>query len=114
MNNFERQWKQVIHFFEQRFTDGEKPQIDTIIFLIGVQELNMVKTKFTKDEKLNLMHIAICKLLEPYGYYKFSHFDNDRWPHYNKENDIEEMASQEQEKLIKKAIINYFDDNKLI
>ena len=30
----------------------------------------------SKDEKLNLMHIAICRLLEPYGYYQFDFVDN--------------------------------------
>jgi hypothetical protein len=114
MEKFEAQWQQVIQFFKQRFTDGETPQMDTILFLIGVQELGMIKPKFTKDEKLNLMHVATCKLLEPYGYYEFSHFDDDGWSHYNKENDIEEMSPQEQEELMKEAIINYFDDNKLI
>jgi hypothetical protein len=32
-----------------------------------------------KDEKLNLMHIAICRLLEPYGFYEFEVFDEDGW-----------------------------------
>ena len=114
MEKFEAQWQQVIQFFKQRFTDGETPQMDTILFLIGVQELGMIKPKFTKDEKLNLMHVATCKLLEPYGYYEFSHFDDEGWPHYNKEKNIEKMLPQEQEELMKEAIINYFDDNKLI
>jgi len=114
MEQFEQQWHQVIQFFKQRFTDGETPQMDTILFLIGVQELGMIKPKFTKDEKLNLMHIATCKLLEPYGYYEFSHFDDEGWPHYQKENDIEKMTPEEQEDLMKEAIINYFDTQKLI
>lgn len=28
------------------------------------------------------MHIAICRLLEPYGYYEFDFRDADGWPHY--------------------------------
>ena len=28
------------------------------------------------------MHIAICRLLEPFGYYAFDYFDDDGWPHY--------------------------------
>jgi hypothetical protein len=56
--------------------------LDAIIYLIGVQELGKVKETFKKDEKIKLMHIAICRLLEPYGYYEFEYFDNDGWPHY--------------------------------
>ena len=77
MEKTENRWDKVIHFFTSRFTEGEVPQMDTILFLIGIQELGMPKPKFTKDEKVDLMHIAICKLLEPYGYYEFSHLDDD-------------------------------------
>ena len=72
----------------------------------------MIKPKFTKDEKINLMHIATCKLLEPYGYYEFSHRDEEGWPHYKRIKKPE--AGTDQNKLIKEAIINYFTDQNLL
>ena len=45
----------------------------------GIGQLNRT---FKKDQKLDLMHIAICKLLEPYGYYEFDFVDEEGWPHY--------------------------------
>ena len=36
---------------------------------------NAFNEEFKKDEKVNLMHIAICRLLEPYGFYEFDFFD---------------------------------------
>jgi hypothetical protein len=57
----------------------EDLDLDAIIYLIGLQ----IGSKFIanlKDEKLNLMHIAICRLLEPYGFMN-STFDEERWPH---------------------------------
>ncbi len=112
MTNFEQRWHKVLNFFKKKFTDGEEPDIDTILFLIGIQELGMIKPKFTKDEKVNLMHIATCKILEPYGYYEFSHLDEEAWPHYKRIKNLE--ADTDQETLIKEAIINYFDDQDLI
>ncbi len=112
MNNFEQQWQKVLDFFKAKFTDGETPQLDTILFLIGVQELGLIKPKFSKDEKVNLMHVATCKLLEPYGYYEFSHRDEEGWPHFNR---IKPMTSDvDQDILIKEAIINYFNDNGIL
>ena len=75
-------WDKVVTFLSEKFADGDVLDLDAIIYLIGVQELGKINTTFKKDEKVNLMHIAICKLLEPYGYYEFEYFDKDGWPHY--------------------------------
>jgi hypothetical protein len=112
MEDFDQQWQKVIDFFKDKFTDGETPDIDTILFLIGIQELGIIKPKFTKDEKINLMHIATCKLLEPYGYYELTHRDEEGWPHYKRIKNLEQGTNQE--RLIKEAIINYFTDYQLI
>ncbi len=114
MNEKLQDWKKVVDFFKKKFTDGEEPEMDTILFLIGVQELGRVKPSFTKDEKVNLMHIATCKLLEPYGYYKFDKFDEDAWPHYKRVKLLPKMKAKEQEDLMKEAIISYFKENQLI
>ena len=112
MENFELQWQNVLEFFKQRFTDGETPDLDTMLFLIGIQELGLIKPKFSKDEKVNLMHIATCKLLEPYGYYEYLHRDDEGWPHFKRIKTLEKGADQE--RLIKEAIINYFTSNSII
>ena len=75
-------WEKVVTFLSDKFADGEVLDLDAIIYLIGVQELGKINSEFKKDEKVNLMHIAICKLLEPYGYYEFEFFDKEGWPHY--------------------------------
>jgi len=64
-------WKLIEEFYQQHFTDGERPNIDTILFLIGVQELRQGKKRFKKDDKLNLLRFAVCRVLEPFGYYRF-------------------------------------------
>ncbi len=41
---------------------GKKPDMNGILFLIGMRELGQLR-EFAKDEKMDLMHIATCKLL---------------------------------------------------
>ncbi len=106
-------WKQVESFFVKNFDTEKKPQIDTILFLIGVQELGSGKQKYTKDDKLNILHIAVCRLLEPFGYYKFSHYDDDGFPHFDEVEELPELKPNEQQLLMKKAIIQYFIDEEL-
>jgi hypothetical protein len=104
------QWNYLVEKLTQQFSDGDVLNLDSIIYLIGVQELGQGKKAFKKDEKINLMHIAICKLLEPYGYYEFDFFDKDGWPHYNIVTDLPNLKPGEQAVLMKEAIIHYFED----
>src|SRR5210317_1299295 len=98
------QWETLRDEVSEKFGGGEKMDLDSIVYLIGVQELGKGFQKFTKDEKLNVMHIAICKLLEPFGYYEFEYFDEDGWPHYKVIEELPQLKSGEQSVLMKEAI----------
>jgi len=102
-------WDYLVKKLTQQFSEGDVLNLDGIIYLIGVQELGQGKRQFKKDEKVNLMHIAICKLLEPYGYYEFDYFDKDGWPHYRILTDLPNLKPGEQTVLMKEAVINYFE-----
>ncbi|EGV42871.1 hypothetical protein BZARG_2004 [Bizionia argentinensis JUB59] len=101
-------WNQVVEKLSDQFADGDKLDLDAIIYLIGVQELGQLDRKFKKDHKLDLMHIAICRLLEPYGYYEFDYFDDDKWPHYKIKEQLPTLKAGEQSVLMKEAIVSYF------
>jgi len=90
------------------FSDNEIIDLDSIIFLIGIQELGQFQKRFNKQKKLEVMHIAVCKLLSYYGYYEYDHTDNDGWPHYKLIKKLPNLKAGEQTILMKKAIINYF------
>ncbi|CAH0337286.1 hypothetical protein FVB9288_03040 [Flavobacterium sp. CECT 9288] len=107
-------WEQLVQLLSDQFSQGEDLDLDAIIYLIGVQELGKVHQEFKKDEKLNLMHIAICRLLEPYGYYEFEFFDKDGWPHYKVKEQLPALKAGEQSVLMKEAIVNYFLEREVI
>jgi len=47
---------------------GKKPKdLNGVLFLIGVQELGRGHAHFSKEEKQDLLHIAICKALSLSG-----------------------------------------------
>ena len=103
-----RRWDELVLRLSGSFADGDPLELDAIIYLVGVQELGQYHRTFKKDEKLNLMHIAICRLLEPYGYYQFDYFDEEGWPHYTVKEKLPPLKSGEQSVLMKEAIVNYF------
>lgn len=107
-------WDKVVTMLGNRFADGVTLDLDAIIYLVGLQELGQLHRKFKKDEKLDLMHIAICRLLEPYGYYEFDYFDEQGWPHYKVLEQLPPLKAGEQSVLMKEAIVQYFLEKEVI
>ncbi len=90
---------------------GEGMDVQAMLFLIGVNELGKGYQNFTKQEKTDLLHIAICTLLEPYGYYAFEGKDTEEWPHFKLVKPIPTISHNEQQHLIKEAMLDYFIQN---
>ena len=109
--NLKLKWEDIQSDISNKFGGGEILDLDSILFLIGVQELGKGYLKFSKDEKLNVMHIAICRLLEPFGYYEFDFFDEDGWPHYKVLDQLPNLKAGEQSVLMKEAIVMYFEQS---
>jgi hypothetical protein len=104
-----RNWNELTDKLKDVF--DEKPDLQTVIFLIGVQELGLRTRNFSKEEKTNLMHVATCKLLSYEGYFSFSSTDEEGWPHYEKVKAIPAMSLKEQDIMLKKAVLKYFEDS---
>lgn len=113
-SDLKARWEHLVIKLTEQFSDGEDLDLDGIIYLIGVQELGQFHRSFNKDEKINLMHIAICRLLEPYGYYEFDYFDTEGWPHYRTRESLPSLKAGEQAVLMKEAIVHYFMEKEFI
>ncbi|HEA31070.1 MAG TPA: hypothetical protein ENH91_13940 [Leeuwenhoekiella sp.] len=109
-----QRWEDLVQLISKRFADGERLDLDAIIYLIGLQEYGHFDRKFKKDDKLDLMHIAICRLLEPFGYYEFEYQDEDGWPHYKVLEPLPPLKAGEQTVLMKESIVQYFLEKELI
>ena len=106
---FQKKWDEVLKKVNYRF--GQDMDVQAILFVIGLQELGLTVDKLTKDQKVEVMHVAVCALLEPYGYYKFIGRDKDGWPHWDSEKQLPRLSNKEQEQLIKEGIVDYLKDS---
>lgn len=107
---FEKKWRDLL--VEVSTKMDEPLDMQSLIFMIGVQELNQGFVKLSKDQKLDVMHIAICTLMEPYGFYEYTGHDDDSWPHFALVKELPVLKPEEQEIFMKKAILEYFDKEK--
>ncbi len=106
---FDKRWRDLVAKLSKRF-DGGTLDLNAVLFLIGVQELGQHAREFKKDEKVNLMHIAICVVLMPYGYYTELGRDADGWPHFERVKELPPLEAEEQERLMKEAVLAYFEE----
>ena len=109
-DDLQQRWWNLEAKLVERF--GKKPDLETILFLIGVQEIG-VKAKYTKEQKQDLMHVAVCTVLSPSGYYELETTDKDGWPHFKQLKPMPDMNPIEQENFLKDHVLLYFEQNEL-
>jgi hypothetical protein len=108
-DDLQSRWWQLETKLVERF--GKKPDLETILFLVGVQEFGDIREKFTKEQKQDLMHIAVCQLLSESGYYELEKVDQDGWPHFKQLKALPTLNMIEQENFIKDHVLLYFEKN---
>jgi hypothetical protein len=88
---------------------GKKPDLEAVLFLIGIQEFGQIREKFSKEQKQDLMHVAVCSLLSQSGYYEIESYDDDGWPHFRQLKVLPVFNMFEQENFLKDHILLYFE-----
>ncbi|RYF85693.1 MAG: hypothetical protein EON98_05915 [Chitinophagaceae bacterium] len=111
-DDLQSRWWKLEEKLIERFE--KKPDVETILFLIGIQELGEIKAKFSKEQKQDLMHVAVCTVLMPSGYYEIEGVDADGWPHFKQLKAMPELNPFEQEAFLKDHILLYFQNHELI
>jgi hypothetical protein len=105
-------WLKLRIRLKERF--GIKPDMNGVLMLIGVQELGQGTREFSKEEKQDLMHIAVCTVLTPSGFYRFDGLDEEGWPHFTQLRALPEYELFEQENFLKDHILLYFQSQEFI
>ncbi len=104
----EFEWLRVKHIVKDAVGKNDLPDLKSILFLIGIQEFGELREEFSKEEKQDLMHVAVCSLMEEEGYFEFKGRDEDGWPHWEQIKSFKIKGVDQQERLLKERIISYF------
>ncbi len=111
-DDLQQRWWNLEAKLAERF--GKKPDMEAILFLIGMQETGFIRDKISKEQKQDLMHVAVCTLLGPSGYYILEGKDADGWPHFKQVKELPQVNLVEQESFLKDHILLYFEQNELL
>jgi len=106
-DDLQQRWWNLEAKLVERF--GKKPDLEAVLFLIGMQETGFMQEKISKEQKQDLMHVAVCKVLSQSGYYMLEGTDEEGWPHYKQVKELPVMILPEQENFIKDHVLLYFE-----
>lgn len=106
--DLERKWHGLLLEIE-KLLEKKPKDLNAVLFIIGLQELGKGARLFSKEEKQDLMHIAICKVLSLAGYYELEGQDAEGWPHWKLVKKLPHFDLLEQEKLLKMHVLEYFE-----
>lgn len=106
-DDLQQRWWNLEARLVERF--GKKPDVEAILFLIGMQETGFMQKIISKEQKQDLMHVAICTILMQSEYYDLEGKDGDGWPHYKQLKELPVMTMPEQENFLKDHILLYFE-----
>jgi hypothetical protein len=99
-------WQNLQNKLKERFET--EMDHDAILFMIGLQELDKPYRTYKKDEKLEVMHIGVCTVLQPYGFYEYKGRDDEDWPHWEVKEQLPHLDAKQQNRLMNDALIDYF------
>lgn len=108
IENVPEAWNHLLNELQVVF-DKRPSDLNAVLFLIGVQELGRGHQYFSKEQKQDLMHIAICKVLSLSGFYELEGLDAEGWPHWKLIKKLPHFDLLSQEKLLKMHVIEYFN-----
>lgn len=106
-DDLQQRWWALEAKLMERF--GKKPDLEAVLFLIGMQETGFLQEKISKEQKQDLMHVAVCTVLAQSGYYVLEGHDQDGWPHFQQVKELPVMALPVQENFIKDHVLLYFE-----
>ena len=106
-DDLQQRWWALEAKLMERF--GKKPDLEGVLFLIGIQETGFIAEKISKEQNQDLMHVDVCRVLSQSGFYALEGHDDDGWPHYQQIKELPVMVLPEQENFIKDHVLLYFE-----
>jgi len=102
-------WLRIRHFVKERFNQKDLPKLETVLFIIGLQELGKIPQDMTLEKKLDITTLGMCAVLSLGGYCQKDGSDDDGWPVWRQIKPFAPANEGERQDLLKRYIIEYFE-----
>lgn len=105
----DRRWSELLSRVEAQF--GRVPDVDALLFLIGVQSVGRgYEPDLPKERKQSLIMEGSYLALETLGVYARVGMERNGFLIWEKALELPPLSVDEQEKLLRIGILNYFEE----
>ena len=73
-------WLKIQHLIKDKFKTPDLPKLDTVLFIIGLQEIGVFKKNYSHEQKLDITTVGTMTVLSTRGYFRQNGVDDDGWP----------------------------------
>lgn len=100
-------WSRLTAILKEQF--GQDLKLEAILLLIGMREMGYGFREYSKQEKMDLMHVGTCTILAPSGYYEWQHKDDEGWSHWTLSQPLPYLDIFAQAHFLRYHILHYFE-----
>ena len=104
-------WLRIQHFIKDKFSIPVLPNVDTVLFLIGIQETGKISEEYSKEDKLSITTLGMCVVLSQKGYFERKGRDESGWPIWKELKPFSPTNDTERQNILKNLIFQYFESN---
>jgi hypothetical protein len=105
--DFNEQWETFLLKASKAF--NVMANYEFLLFIIGIQELGQGYKAYSKQEKMDLINLALSKLMTLNGMMVETGRDNEGWPTFEVVGDKKELLPSELDKVLKISMMAYFE-----
>lgn len=102
-------WQQSCNILEK--LTGQKPaSLNVALFILGVQELGKGIQEYSKEDKRDLISLAVCMILAHDGYFERKGIDDKGWPTWKSIKNLPFENIMEEEGFLLQQLYQYLTD----
>jgi len=83
--------------------------LNGVLFLVGIRERGLTFQPFSKEEKMNLIHLGSCTLYQEMGLTEKKGIDEDGWPIFVQKTLAPTIPEERKHKVLQDCAIRYFE-----
>lgn len=110
MENIEDAWDEVLLAMSKHF--NITANYEFLLFMVGIQEKGCGFINFSKQDKMDLINLTKCRMLEREGFLD-EEGEEDGWPLFVPKLHYHSLSDAQKDAIIKRQMIAYIKENQL-
>ena len=102
-----KNWNELCSLLAEKF--GTEADLNSVLFLIGMRERGLTFQPFSKEEKMNLIHLGSCVLYPEMGLTENIGTDRDGWPLFVQRTVAADIPEERKHKVLQDCALRYFN-----